>query len=622
MPTENQIAINLENEDKKDIIEKIELGISKIDKFGYIIYYLLINIATYLNKKRHQGITSVFQLIRSLDASFAATIANELKPEYVCSWVMFFFLKALFNLTDEQLLTFLHQDKKWAYAIGFNLRYKQKSRISEARHHIGRENIAKAIEMLFDQTFELVNVNQVSEKAILEYSVRVTYLKRKSYVNTTGFDVFFQFLTNFGIIAELINCSDKDDSNSQYTKQDILYILVKKLVFNAKNITQLSKDHKNDVDKNDKIIITPTRITLSDEIKKLDADKLEALSIRLMKKIRRLCGHTRTVIGIDSSILEVYGNYEDADKVYDHHANKKVKAYKLFIALDLKRKQIVAFTLTSGKVNDSTQLLNIAQKINDNIGQHHVDIIMFDRGFYKAQSFGKINRNKTDFITPAKKFDDVKQALESIDKYKPYGDNEEIADKWIYLKGYGNIRIIIVKKTVIKYRDVKNEKGTRYLLDSNGQRIKEQYEETVFHPYFTNIPQRRKSASDIIALYSNRWNVENFFDELKSQWWIKYFPGTDINTVKSYTYFTLILYQSLSLFKTIFMRGKYKKCQLITIRTEFFNVIVDLYVNRLFGEQLCLDFVIELIAKNQSHRTSAQKIKAQVLKNLAEEISS
>lgn len=104
MPTENQIAINLENEDKKDIIEKIEFGISKIAKFGYIIYYLLINIATYLNKKRHQGITSVFQLIRFLDASFAATMANELKPEYVCSWVMFFFLKALFNLTDEPAL--------------------------------------------------------------------------------------------------------------------------------------------------------------------------------------------------------------------------------------------------------------------------------------------------------------------------------------------------------------------------------------------------------------------------------------------------------------------------------------------------------------------------------------
>lgn len=90
-------------------------------------------------------------------------------------------------------MTFLRQDKKWAYAIGFNLRYKQKSRVSEARHHIGRENIAKAIAMLFDQTFELVNVNQVSDKVMLEYSVRVTYLKTESYVNTTGFDIFFQF---------------------------------------------------------------------------------------------------------------------------------------------------------------------------------------------------------------------------------------------------------------------------------------------------------------------------------------------------------------------------------------------------------------------------------------------
>jgi len=618
MPTKNQVALNLENETKTDIIEKIELEISNINKFRFIIYHLLINIATYLNKKRHQGITSIFQLIRFLDASFAETMVAKLKPEYICSWVMFFFLKALFNLTDEQLLAFLHRDPKWAQAIGFNLRYKQKSRVSEARNQIGRENIDHAIALLFNQAFELVTVNQVSEEAILEYSVRVTYLKRKSYVNLTGFDVFFQFLTNFGLIAELINCSDKDDSNSQYTKQDIVYILVKKLVFNAKTITELSKAHKNDVHQSDKIFITPTRITLSDEIKQWDADKLEALSIRLMNRIRRLCGHSKTLIGIDSSILEVYGNYEQADKVYDHHTNKKIKAYKLFIALDLNRKQIVAFKLTSGKVNDATQLLDLAAKINANIGQHHVEMIMFDRGFYKAQSFAKINRNKTDFITPAKKFDDVKQAIAAMDNYKPYGDNEQIADKWIYVTGYGKIRIIIIKKTVIKYRAVKNDKGTRYLLDSNGNRIRQPYEETVFHPYFTNIPQKRKSASEIIELYSKRWKVENFFDELKHQWWIKYFPATDFNTVRSYTYFTLILYQSLGLFKTIFLRGKFKNCQLITIRTEFFNVIVALYMNRLFGQQLALSFSIELIAVSQSNRTSAQKIKTQVLNQLAE----
>ena len=293
-------------------------------------------------------------------------------------------------------------------------------------------------------------------------------------------------------------------------------------------------------------------------------------------------------------------------------------AYKLFAACDLDSKDVLYLHLAAGNSADSKHLLQAAEGVRKLAAPRRVELIMFDKGFYKQASFNELNQGgsdeKMEFITPGKKYKSLTEAVAEIkeEEYSPYeeeltphqkekrGREKEatrqkreakeqaeqeakggpplIAHRMVSFADYeGELRLIALKDKRLKRVKLKNEKGTRYLRDEEGNILTEEVWETVCHTYLTNVPESKLTPEEVIAAYKGRWRVEDLFEELKNDWGLKYFPSTDYNSVQAHIYFIFILYAAVNLFKRLLFKGKFARKMLNSLQTDVFQATYSVF---------------------------------------------
>ncbi len=596
--------------------EEVLIAIPRGDELVWSTILFLVQVGLYQCRRCRAVPKTLYQLLKGLDLSFLEEVADQYykveryRYEYSLeSWVKFLFLCALFDQTQEAMCAFLSNPahRSWLRLVGWE-KVPALSRVSEFKTRCGKETLSWALCQLRDQVYTVAQVDSLNDEQFLEYARRRVLRSSTSYIGSTGFHLFCHFIDGLGLIAELVACLEERKSNVTYTARDIVLALLHRLVTEAKNIHQLAGKLRNG--KNfGHLNHAPGQVTLGDAFGKFDGEKLKALNERLMKRACRSRRGKRLRVGIDSSVIEVRGRHSQAAGIIEPHSGKYVVAYKLFAACDLERKDVLYLNLAPGNSADSKHLLQAAEGVKKLAAPRRVELIMFDTGFYKQASFNELHQGEPDekmeFITPGKKYKSVTDAVEEIEEteYREYekeltahqtqkrerekaatrqqreakeraeqdakGGPPLIACRMVSFSDYeGELRLIVVKDTRLKRVKLKNEKGTRYLRDEEGNILTIDVWETLCYTYLTNIPESRLSPEAVITAYKGRWRVEDLFEELKNDWGLKYFPSTDNNSVQSHIYFMFILYAAVNLFKCLLFKDKFARKMLNSLQTD------------------------------------------------------
>ncbi len=413
--------------------EEVQIEIPRGEELVWSTILFIVQVGLYQFRRCGGVPKTLYQLLKRLDMSFLEEVEDQYykversRYEYSLeSWVKFLFLCALFGQTQEEMLDFLRNPAhcQWLHLVGWK-KVPAPSRVSEFKKRFGQETLTWALCQLRDQVYKLARVDHLKDEQILDYAQRRALKHPKSYIGWIGFHLFCHFIDGLGIMAALVACLKERKGNVTYTERDIVLAFLHRLVTETKNIKQLAGKLRNG--KNfGHLKLAPSQVTLGQAFREFDGEKVKGLNERLMKRARRSRRGKELRAGIDSSLIEVRGQQEQAAGTIDPHSGKYVVAYKLFAACDLDSKDVLYLHLAPGNSADSKHLLQAAEGVRKLAAPKRVEMIMFDKGFYKQASFNELNQGgadeKMEFITPGKKYKSLIEAMEEIEeeKYSPY----------------------------------------------------------------------------------------------------------------------------------------------------------------------------------------------------------
>jgi len=200
---------------------------------------------------------------------------------------------------------------------------------------------------------------------------------------------------------------------------------------------------------------------------------------------------------------------------------------------------------TKGKVEMHGRLV---QEARTALGVKQLGIVLFDKGYWRVAEFKKLTEaDRERIITPAKRYTDVKEALAAIPRsgWHRVGINLRCAETTVFFGTQeARFRLVAWKKL-----------GRRAIRDEQGARVKDEHGQVMFelviivHSYLTNLSQVELEADQLLGMYSQRWGVEDFFEEAQNQYYLSKFPGTSLAVVQRHIILTFLLYVLVKLFQ-------------------------------------------------------------------------
>ncbi len=234
------------------------------------------------------------------------------------------------------------------------------------------------------------------------------------------------------------------------------------------------------------------------------------------------------VLLLDSTFIKLclslcpWAYYRRSDK---KTGNTKYAGVKLHTAIDLTG-HIPEFVVIKAGTEATNGDLRVAR---ENFKFTPNSLVVFDRGYWSAEYFNELNKNKTFFVTRPKN----KKIKFKVERSRPSNRTLGIiCDQDIYLNGPGTKGKYQGKLRRISYFDEETKK--RLVFITNKFDV---------------------SAQVICDLYKSRWDVELFFKTLKQNLKIKKFLGLSPNAVTAQIYTALISYVLLTYLKMIACSG-------------------------------------------------------------------
>lgn len=183
-------------------------------------------------------------------------------------------------------------------------------------------------------------------------------------------------------------------------------------------------------------------------------------------------------------------------------------AIKLHFGIDADGYLPVFMNMTNGKKHEADWAKTLTL--------HPGACVVFDRGFTDYSWYQKLTQRKITFVTRLKK----NANYFNYGNRRPSDSNTIIADRKIKLKGYtADYRLI---------EFVDPETGKMYQFLTNSMSLK---------------------ATEVAALYKERWQIELFFKWIKQNLKVKTFLGTSDNAVLTQLWIALCVYLILSFLK-------------------------------------------------------------------------
>lgn len=234
--------------------------------------------------------------------------------------------------------------------------------------------------------------------------------------------------------------------------------------------------------------------------------------IKSTKKHHKLWRFKRELklLGLDSSFVKMKTSFSKIG--YCSTSKGTEEGIKLHTSALLGKMTLpLSVIVTPGNEHDSINFKDLLYDSQVFVDLHEV-ILIFDKGYWKLKRFKELTKNGIKFVTLMKK--GIVYEVISEKKWK------NVTDRTIKLSNGLELRLVQISK-----KDGMDE-------------------------YLTNIFDF--PALEIKEIYSQRWDIEIFFREIKSYLKIDHFMGTNLNSVLLQIYCVLITYALMILFKIIY----------------------------------------------------------------------
>ena len=142
-------------------------------------------------------------------------------------------------------------------------------------------------------------------------------------------------------------------------------------------------------------------------------------------------------------------------------------------------------------------------------------LLLMDRGFFKFDSFAKIDSFGGCFVTRLKsntKALVVSVSLDVPEKIRKKMIGQDIRKAIELVRSY---KLTIDARVAVSYFNDSKKKTESTLMMRFIAIFDEKNDD--YHTYFTNIPENDLLGKDVASLYAARWDIENLFKELKSE---------------------------------------------------------------------------------------------------------
>jgi hypothetical protein len=531
-----------------------------------VLYVILV--AFWKNRQFHYGANGWYELFSQLEFGCVDEIIisqyYQRRPKYAGVVVLFLFLCWLFEIPHTELVRFVTEHRRgfWRRVLPLPKRILQtvSEFVGTSGQHVSSADLTRCFECLIAQIFEIVGVEHLSDADLFDYCRYFTFCTTSSGNEALpdrarGGHYFANLIFSLGMGAALSLCQKDEQEQKQeqkpakqprmltgfgYSSTQLVCAILS--TPGTKNITQLAKEFRNTGDFYSGL--RPSAQVLRQFITRLDKDKVVMFYEHFVSSVRRVNGFGKVVVAIDATIIEVFGDYEDAEWVYDHDQHKSVRGYKLYLVFDVTHLLPLGFVL-AGSESECTKLLDLVTKAQAIVGVDNIEFVLFDRGYFDTQEFAALDDDGTQFVTPGKHCKTFKEIIAAFEQdlslYEPVDEHEMRVS--FYLHDFINFmgasqwkwaRVTIRRRLLTKRK--KDRNTGKVMLETHVQHS----------IYITNILDG--SVEDVVTTYGQRTAIENFFEEVKNAYFITGFPGTSRNSVEVSIALTLLQHLLLWLF--------------------------------------------------------------------------
>jgi len=558
-----------------DIIKGLnEKGSSFALLFFAVVVKLLFNKA--VKNGRHTKLADVIYSLKEYMKSSKSIQEAALKYSkkdifFIIDMSIVIFFSQFFGKMMKQFLEDTNQGIYYTLCLKLHLPkpiYPQ--RISEFKVTIGEDLMAAIIQEIKEYLYTNLELYKVNDDLIEFVALGVSLSVNVSGIyNHYGFSKFLNFAFWHGLFAELEACIARQRQQKKYSLTDLLFTYLSKLVEHGDNMDDLEKELKNSIE-GGKQIINPCAQSMRDLLADLGTEELKKVQKILARRVSRKSLKKGLVVSADWTLIPVRGHHKGAYKCWDHVTNKEVMAYKLHVLFNNTDKQPLAFMFEE-KGQTPVQALNcLIEETRQLLGVKRLGLVLFDKGYYEVKSFKQLCVYE-DFITPGKKFNAIKEAIEKLNMKCFVGhdkDDNMLFDTNVYFQEADlTLRLVVAKKYKEQY--VKTKSGNKKVI--NGHYVRERI--VVYHSYLTNIPKGELNAAQLIDTYAKRWGIEHFFKELKTNYGLTVLPSTDYLIVQNHVAMVLIMYMLVTLFKKA-LGCCFATCSLKTLNKNFFRASI------------------------------------------------
>ena len=419
---------------------------------------------------------------------------------------------------------------------------------------IGQEGKARLYARCKDILVELLGIATLTEDDLAQAVAAFTFDCRfLSWAKSYGFGFLLNYLFWQGVFADLEACLSAPRKANAYPLREILTAYFQRTDSGIVTREALSDELQNQLlaqGDTAMTVIAPTSPTFLALLEQFEADKLillgqkwtrRALRCHLRVKGRRY----RALVAIDATLLALFGQFEGRSKYWDHVAKRAIWAYKLYVIFAVDSREPLGFYLREKESAGDPQkemafLEHLVQEARELLGVERLGYVLFDKGFWSAEGFAALVEAGEKIVTPAVLYDSVKAVIHSVprDAWLRILPNERLWEGSYRFPNGLTLRLIVWKK--LGKVVVKNKHG-KPKLDKRRRMVTKWA--PVYYTYLTNIPADELEADQVVALYGQRWGVEDFIEQMTNQYHLGRFPTTKMKIVKVHIALTFLLYQ-------------------------------------------------------------------------------
>ena len=464
----------------------------------------------------------------------------------------------------------------WAYVLGMTvedfLQFLAEADSATFRHALGQENLCSAEVMATfhsrigqerkarfyahckDLLVELLAIPTLTEDDLTQVVAAFTFDCRfLSWAKAYGFGFFLNYLFWQGVFADLESCLSQPRKPNAYPLREILTAYFQRTDSGIVGLAALSDELNNQLLAQGEAamtVIAPTSPTFLALLQQFEADKLvllgkkwtrRALRCHLRVKGRRY----RALVAIDATLLPLFGHFEGMSKYWDHVAKRAIWAYKLYVIFAVDSRVPLAFCLREKESEDDLHtemafLDKLVQEARELLGVDRLGYVLFDKGFWSADGFAALVEAGEKMVTPAVLYDSVKAVIRDVPRseWLRILPNERLWEGTYRFPNGLALRLIVWKK--LGKVVVKNKNG-KPKLDKRRRMVTKPA--PVYYTYLTNLSPDELEADQVVALYGQRWGVEDFIEQMTNQYHLGRFPTTGLKIVKVHIALTFLLYQ-------------------------------------------------------------------------------